>query len=707
MLLPSIMSLYYPFPCPHNKHSNVQQQFLSLCRLQQLAMPSRVTVVLVSLLLATPSVLFWFWLVILPARVALLCPEECRCEKEGNIVNCSDAELKNIPSILPKHARGLVLDGNGIRFIENDSFVSRGVVQLEILMANFCKIRKIELGAFKGLKILTYLSLESNEISEIIPGTFGNKSRLEYLYLGNNIIQHLEIDVFSGLVTLKYIGLQGNKLQYLHPETLAGLPKLQGLHLSENLGLQIPTDRHFINSHSLKQTGISHCNVSSVSVETFANVTALEWLDLSYNTLRSLDINILRAFPKLSVVYLDGNALQCDCQLQQVWRWCQDDNIQTAYEGKTPECDTPKEVTGMWWGVLEKWQCLQGNTHTNTSYSYTPVENTDTNTDTDTETKQRENVYSFLKQYDLPVSAILFIFGTTGNVILIIIIICNKDMRTVPNMYILNLAISDIVCLTLLISNAWPNSVTLLRGDIMCTFLPFCYRVSVGLTAYSIAVLSIQRYRVTVKPLHVRVSSHPTWRATVATICGVWIVAALFAVPSARSRIFCDYTFLFLHTKYYQHIVIFELFVSCVLPLCVIAFCYIMTACHNVEIPCSLSEVTQNPQLNTRKNTAKVVLAITVIFLISYLPYHIFRWHFISRMNVDISSVKSSDIELWANNLTDIILILKHFLSINSCLIPVALCCTNLAFRRHFKRYLTCFYKAKSPSSDVERKERH
>jgi len=160
-----------------------------------------------------------------------------------------------------------------------------------------------------------------------------------------------------------------------------------------------------------------------------------------------VDVNILKTLPKLSELYLYDNRLQCDCQLQEVWRWCQDHNIQTADKEIAPECDTPRELKGIWWGVLEKVQCLQGNMHyyedyNNTSFSYTL---------TDTEKDRRKNVYIVNRPYELPVVAVFFIFGTTGNVILIIIIINNKDMRTVPNMYILNLAISDVIILTLLI----------------------------------------------------------------------------------------------------------------------------------------------------------------------------------------------------------------------------------------------------------------
>jgi hypothetical protein len=165
----------------------------------------------------------------------------------------------------------------------------------------------------------------------------------------------------------------------------------------------------------------------------------------------------------------------------------------------------------------------------------------------------------FLRNYQAPVYAFPFILGTTGNVILLIIIICNKDMRTVPNMNILNFAISDIIYLTVLFSEAVAHKIsyTWLEGDFMCTFLPFCRRLSVGLSAYSIAVLSVQRYRVITNPFHVRVSSPPTWRFIVATICGVWIVAALFAVPSAVSKYLCKHFVSVKPKTCYQRVVIF------------------------------------------------------------------------------------------------------------------------------------------------------
>jgi hypothetical protein len=191
--------------------------------------------------------------------------------------------------------------------------------------------------------------------------------------------------------------------------------------------------------------------------------------------------------------------------------------------------------------------------------------------------KQPNLLSSFLKHYQMPVYSVPFIFGTICNAILLIIIVCNKEMRNVPNMYILNAAVSDIIYLTVLFSEACANRIsdTWLEGEFMCTFLPFCRRLSVGLSAYSASVLSIQRYRAIVDPFHVLVSSQLTWRFTVATICGLWIVAALFAVPSALSQHLCAEFTIVRHITYYQRVVTFELLVSCVLPLCVIVFTHI------------------------------------------------------------------------------------------------------------------------------------
>jgi len=271
-----------------------------------------------------------------------------------------NSSLTAIPLILFPNVRRLDLSYSNITLLEKGSFFSRGLAQLEELDMYDCGLRTIELGAFNGLTELTELSMQSNKISEITPGTFQNLNSLEALDLNNNKLEHWDSAVFSGLVNLTYIDLSGNNLQYLHPDTFVGLPNLQILHLSNNPTLHIPTDRNFIHSHSLTALYLKRCNISSLSAETFANVSALERLHLNNNNMRTVDINILKALPKLFTLGLYGNPLQCDCQLQEVWRWCKERNIWTRYGEWVPECDTPSERKGKRWGGVRGIALLRG-----------------------------------------------------------------------------------------------------------------------------------------------------------------------------------------------------------------------------------------------------------------------------------------------------------------------------------------------------------
>jgi hypothetical protein len=153
-------------------------------------------------------------------------------------------------------------------------------------------------------------------------------------------------------------------------------------------------------------------------------------------------------------------------------------------------------------------------------------------------------------------------------------------------------------------------------------------------------------------------------------------------------------------TNYYQLLGVFNLLVSFVLPVCVIAFCYIMTARHLVRSYRSVPGEIKNPQQNTRKITAKILLGLTGVFVISYLPVQITGMVLYYRLNEVLMSPFSNIKYERIFNLSDTHTILRYFLPLNSCLCPVALFCTSTAFRTHLKRYLTSCFKTSSPPTD-------
>ena len=99
------------------------------------------------------------------------------------------------------------------------------------------------------------------------------------------------------------------------------------------------------------------------------------------------------------------------------------------------------------------------------------------------------------------------------------------------------------------------------------------------------------------KSLQVHVSSQTSRRATVATICGMWIVAGLLAVPRTfllgiyEPEIHLDFY------TYFRFTSLFELLFYSVLPLCVITFRYCLTSLHLVKNSFYISGVEENPQI--------------------------------------------------------------------------------------------------------------
>ena len=158
-------------------------------------MPSRLTVVLVSLLLARPSLIFWFWVVIQPTRLSILCPVEWCYDPGGYHVDCSISSLNSIPLIFPTDVRKLVLDSNSTTSLKKDRFISSGLTELEEICVNDCEIETIKLREFSGLRNLVSLSMCGNNLREITPGKFQKMNCLAYLVLVDNFIEHLEGDL--------------------------------------------------------------------------------------------------------------------------------------------------------------------------------------------------------------------------------------------------------------------------------------------------------------------------------------------------------------------------------------------------------------------------------------------------------------------------------------------------------------------------------
>uniref|UniRef100_A0A1B0CDV9 G-protein coupled receptors family 1 profile domain-containing protein n=2 Tax=Lutzomyia longipalpis TaxID=7200 RepID=A0A1B0CDV9_LUTLO len=108
------------------------------------------------------------------------------------------------------------------------------------------------------------------------------------------------------------------------------------------------------------------------------------------------------------------------------------------------------------------------------------------------------------KTYIVPVIFfIIFIVGILGNGTLVIIFIRHRNMRNVPNTYILSLALADLLVIlttvpltaTVYVFDSW------LWGLELCTVSEFVKDVSIGVSVFTLVALSGDRFFAIVDPL--------------------------------------------------------------------------------------------------------------------------------------------------------------------------------------------------------------
>ncbi|XP_032585542.1 neuropeptide CCHamide-1 receptor isoform X2 [Drosophila mojavensis] len=296
--------------------------------------------------------------------------------------------------------------------------------------------------------------------------------------------------------------------------------------------------------------------------------------------------------------------------------------------------------------------------------------------------------------------AIIFVVGVLGNGTLIVVFLSVRQMRNVPNTYILSLALADLLVIlttvplvsTVYTFEYWP------WGSFLCSVSEFMKDVSIGVSVFTLTALSSDRYFAIVDPLrkfHAHGGGRRATRMTLAIAVSIWLLAIVCGIPaligsnlkpvgisSEKSIVICYPYPDAWGENYAKLMVMLHFLVYYAIPLVIIAAFYVMIALHlmySASVPGEMQGAVR--QVRARRKVAVTVLAFVVIFGICFLPYHVFfLWFY-------YWPTAQQDY----NTFWHVLRIFGFCMSFaNSCANPVALYFVSGAFRKHFNRYLFC-----------------
>ncbi|XP_033481101.2 neuropeptide Y receptor type 2 [Epinephelus lanceolatus] len=226
----------------------------------------------------------------------------------------------------------------------------------------------------------------------------------------------------------------------------------------------------------------------------------------------------------------------------------------------------------------------------------------------------------------------IILFGVIGNSLVIYVVFKFKNLRTVTNFFIVNLAVADLLVNTLCLPftlvytlyGEWKF------GQVLCFMLPCAQGMAVHVSTITMNVIALDRHRSIVYHMETKMSKDMCAVVIVIT----WAVSALLASPLAIFREYGTLEFSpedsiqvctekwpgsSMNGSIYS---ILALLVQYGLPLAINCVAYIRIW---NKLKNHMTYGGRNDRNQRRKKTTKMLLTMVVVFAVSWLPLHAFQ----------------------------------------------------------------------------------
>ncbi|XP_029615656.1 cholecystokinin receptor type A [Salmo trutta] len=138
--------------------------------------------------------------------------------------------------------------------------------------------------------------------------------------------------------------------------------------------------------------------------------------------------------------------------------------------------------------------------------------------------------------------SLIFLVSVLGNSLIIAVLVRNRRMRTVTNLFLLSLAASDLMlCLFCMPFTLIPNLMRdFVFGSGICKVAMYFMGISVSVSTFNLVAISLERYSAICNPLTTRTWQTKSHAAKV--ISATWVVSFLFMLPYPISSTLVPFT---------------------------------------------------------------------------------------------------------------------------------------------------------------------
>ncbi|KAK3519726.1 hypothetical protein QTP70_003704 [Hemibagrus guttatus] len=239
---------------------------------------------------------------------------------------------------------------------------------------------------------------------------------------------------------------------------------------------------------------------------------------------------------------------------------------------------------------------------------------------------------SFTKTSTVVITFIYFVVcavGLSGNALVIYVILRYAKMKTVTNIYILNLAVADVLFMMSLPFIAiqlalvhWPF------GAVLCRVVMTVDSLNQFTSIFCLMVMSIDRYLAVVHPIKSTKWRKPRLAKTINL--AVWGVSLLVNLPiiiyssliTKPGGCFCTIVWPEPQEAYYTAFMFYTFVLGFFLPLLVICLCYLLII---IKVKSSGIRVSSSKRKRSERKVTRMVSIVVAVFVFCWLPFYVFN----------------------------------------------------------------------------------
>nr|WEU67075.1 short neuropeptide F receptor 2 [Mythimna separata] len=278
---------------------------------------------------------------------------------------------------------------------------------------------------------------------------------------------------------------------------------------------------------------------------------------------------------------------------------------------------------------------------------------------------------------------IIFVVGIFGNALVCYAVIRNRAMQTVTNLFITNLALSDILLCVFAVPFT-PLYTFLGRwvfGGPLCHIMPYAQGCSVYISTLTLTSIAIDRFFVIIYPFKPRMKI----QTCICLIVFIWVFSLSVTFPygyyMALQDVYCAEKWP--SDQIRKAFGAVTTIMQFVVPFIVMAFCY---TCVSIKLndrlksrPGSKNSKKEDAERERKRRTNRMLIAMVAIFGLSWLPLNL----------INISSDFYSLAEDWKYYM--VLFFIAHFIAMSStCYNPFLYAWLNENFRKEFMQILPC-----------------